>query len=126
MTTQPLPAGQPTGSPLPVRGRLPDPHIWAAHIAQAILDTLFGTRPAQQLFRWTDPAVYRTILSATSASPPAPGSPRPAVRSVRIFMPAAHAAEASVLLQVGPRYRAAAMRLEGTGQRWLCTAFQLL
>lgn len=125
MTTQ-SPAVSPRAVTPVVSREPPDPHIWAAHIAQAILDTIFGTRPAHQLLRWTDPAVYSTILSATPAHPAAPGAPRPAVRSVRISMPVAHAAEASVLLQLGPRYRAAAMRLDGVGNRWLCTAFELI
>lgn len=41
-------------------------------------------------------------------------------------MPAADAAETSVLLQIGTRYRAAAMRLENVDGRWLCTVFELI
>lgn len=108
------------------RDPVPDPHVWAVHIAQAILDTLFGTRPAHHLARWTDPTVYKSILSATSVRRPVPGAPRPAVRSIRVAMPVAHAAETSVLLQVGTRYRAAAMRLESVNGRWLCTVFELI
>lgn len=125
MTAQPL-AAQPAASEVASRDALPDPHVWAAHIAQAILDTLLGTRPAHQLARWTDPTVYSAILSATPGHPASPGAPRPAVRGIRISMPVAGVAEASVLVQVGPRFRAAAMRLEGTDNRWLCTAFDLI
>jgi hypothetical protein len=126
VTTQPLATRPLTASPTVSGDPLPDPHVWAAHIAQAILDTLFGTRPAHQLVRWTDPAVYSAILSATSVHVRTPGAPRPAVRSIRVSMPVARAAEASVVLQVGPRYRAAAMRLESVGNRWLCTTFELI
>lgn len=126
MTPHPL-SPKPLAAPPVISGdTLPDPHVWTAHIAQAIVDTLFGTRPARHLARWTDPAVFSSILSATSVHPPTPGAPRPAVRGIRISMPVAGVAEASVLLQIGSRYRAAAMRLEGVGNRWVCTVFELI
>lgn len=131
MTQQPLATSAfttepPAQSPRRSLEASPDPHVWAVHIAQAILDTLFGTRPAHQLARWTDSAVYNSILSGTPVGRPASGASRPAVRSIRITTPVAHAAETSVLVQIGARYRAAAMRLECVDRRWLCTAFELI
>ena len=111
---------------VPNVAELADPSAWAAHIAQAIVDTLFGTRPIQQLLRWTDAAVYHALVTALSDNSPAPGAPRPAVRRIRISTPAAKVAEVSVLIQMGLRYRAAAMRLEVVGPHWRCTAFDLL
>ena len=41
---------QPTG-----RGDLPDPEHWAAHLAQAVVEVMAGSRQAPQILRWTTP-----------------------------------------------------------------------
>jgi hypothetical protein len=103
-----------------------DPSMWARHIAQAITDALYGKRPVQQLLRWTDPDAYHAIVTTLEAHAPSAGEPRPAVRSLRVSTPTANVAEVSALVQIGHRYRAAAMRLEGDDRRWRCTAFTLI
>jgi hypothetical protein len=44
---------------------------------------------------------------------------------VRVFEPADGVAELSAVVQVGPRYRAVAARLEGRNGRWRCVRLQL-
>jgi hypothetical protein len=112
----------------PVRGTaaLPDPRRWSAKLTQAVMETLYGPRPIQQLARWTDGNVYRAIARRVAArTGPTTGAP-PQVRSVRVCRPAPTVAEASVVVQTGRRVRAVALRLEIRDRRWLCTALEVI
>lgn len=109
---------------------LPEPRRWAARLAQAVLETLAGQRPVQQLSRWTDEPVFvalsrRANLRAARRRPRTPAH-RVTVRSVRASRPAPNAVEACVVVQTGPRARAVALRLEGLDGRWLCTALDVI
>lgn len=114
-------ARQPTSA-----DRLPDARGWAARLAQAIVETLQGQRPLQQLMRWTDDSVYVVIADRLGSRPRAVPVTRPVVRSIRICAPSDGIAEASVVVQSGPRCRALAMRLEGLDGRWRCTALEII
>jgi hypothetical protein len=105
---------------------LPDPRRWSATLTQAVMETLYGPRPVQQLARWTDGTIYRAIAHrVASRSGPTPGA-HPQVRSVRVCRPAPTVAEASVVVQTGRRVRAVALRLEIRDRRWLCTALDVI
>lgn len=110
---------------------LPDPRDWAARFCQAIVEVIGGDRPAAQLVRWTNRAVYTDlnrrvrILGLTSNAATRGQVARPQVRSVRVCQPAVNIAEVAVHLQHGPRSRALAARLEIIDRRWLCTALQI-
>jgi len=101
---------------------------WAARLAQAVVETLGGQRPASQLVRWTAPDVHRDLERRAQvvrrASGSAPRSVRPQVRSVHVCRPSTEVAEVSVHVRHGQRSRAVAMRLERRGDRWLCTVLQ--
>jgi hypothetical protein len=105
---------------------LPEPRRWSARLAQAIVETLHGHRPVQQLLRWTDDAVYSAIIDRLASRPRAAPATRPVVRSIRVCTPTDGVAEASAVIQTGSRCRALAMRLEGLDGQWRCTALEII
>ncbi|HLR93486.1 MAG TPA: Rv3235 family protein [Jiangellaceae bacterium] len=107
---------------------LPEPRRWAARLAQAVLESLGGRRPVQQLSRWLDEAVFAALSRSVRASgrPRAARSPQVVVRSVRAARPTSSTVEACVVVQVGRRARAVALRLEGLDGRWMCTALDVI
>ena len=113
---------QPTG-----RGSLPDPKEWAAHLAQAVVEVMAGSRQAPQILRWTTPDVYAVVArrGAVSARRSGGVARRAVVRSVRVCEPADGVAEACAVVVDGPRVRALAMRLAGLDGRWRIEALQV-
>jgi hypothetical protein len=105
---------------------LPEPRRWSARLAQAIVETLHGHRPVQQLLRWTDDAVYTAITNRLASWPRTAPAVRPTLRSIRVCTPTDGVAEASVVVQTGNRCRAMAMRLEGLDGQWRCTALEII
>lgn len=108
---------------------LPDPRLWSARLAQALVEVLAGDRPLQQLVRWTSADVYRKIerrarIVARGDGAERLGDVRAAVRSVHLCEPRGGVAEACMLVQQGARSRAIAIRLEGVDGRWQCTALE--
>lgn len=106
--------------------RLPEPRRWAARLAQAIVEALYGHRPVQQLLRWTDDVVYAKITQRLASRPRAELGARPTIRSIRVCVPTDGIAEASAVFQTGPRSRALAIRLEGLDGQWRCTALEII
>jgi hypothetical protein len=110
---------------------LPDPRTWSASLALALAETLQGRRPIGQLSRWLDEEVLGHLsvtlrLRRTASGQPRPASGRPAVlRSVRLQFPCPEAVEVSAHVFSDGRSRALAFRLQGWGDRWLCTALEL-
>ncbi|MEO7070101.1 MAG: Rv3235 family protein [Nostocoides sp.] len=116
------------------RRDLPDPHAWAAHVGQAVVEILAGTRNPVQLVRWTTPEVYTVLARRATVvqrrlaeSPDArPASRRPAVvRRVLLCEPADGVAEATVIVVHGNRVRALAMRFVGQDGRWRLTVARI-
>lgn len=117
------------------RQNLPDPADWAAHVGQAVVEVLAGSRNPVQLVRWTTPDVYAVLARRSAvvqrrlaeASPSArPASRRPAVvRRVRVCEPADGIAEATVIVVHGLRVRALAMRFVGQDGRWRLTVVRV-
>jgi len=108
---------------------LPDPRLWSARLAQALVEVLAGDRPLQQLVRWTSDDVYRKVerrlrILARGDGAERLGNVRAAIRSVHLCEPRCGVAEASMLVQEGARSRAIAIRLEGVDGRWQCTALE--
>lgn len=104
---------------------LPDPRRWAAKLTQAVVEILCRRRPAQQLVRWTDDDVHKALARRVARRSVSPTT-RAWVRSVRVCRVSDTVAEASAVVQLGPRACAVALRLEAAGDRWLCTAFEFL
>lgn len=116
--------------PQPTHARdLPDPEEWAAHIGQAIIEVMHGTRPPSQVMRWTTPEVYAVVARRGSRAARRAGGRGPRQRTrvtrARVCEPAPDVAEASVVLVDGPRVRALALRLVGRDGRWVVEALQI-
>lgn len=120
------------------RSDLPDPRGWAAHLGQAVVEVLGGTRSPVQLLRWTTPEVYavlarraasaqrRAAETAARGAARGVGRSRPAVvRRVLVCEPCDGVAEATVVVVDGRRIRALALRLVGQDGRWRLTVLNV-
>lgn len=106
----------------------------ARSIAQAAVEVLAGTRPAQQLSRSLDPRCltalqHRAALTRAHAARAQAGRSRlhrnPLVRSVRVCAVKEGVYEASLVVSEELRSRAVAMRLEGGNGVWKVTALEI-
>lgn len=113
-------------SPTPTAA-LPPAEPFAARLLQAVLEVMAGERPAGQLVRWTDAHVYAWLQRRCVAGTPAPvaARARPVIRSLHVSGPADGVSEVCALVRRGDRCHAVALRLEGRGGRWQCTALEL-
>lgn len=116
--------------PAPPPERL-DPKQWGARIALATFEVLLGRRPAAQLGRYIDQRTASSLAthagqyarkrqqvrSVTVASPQ--------VTSTRVQQPHPDAAEVTVVMHDGYRFRAVALRLTARNTSWVCTAFEI-
>lgn len=108
---------------------LPDPHEWAAHIAQGLVEVMHGVRPPSQVMRWTSPEVYAIVArrGSRAARRQADRSSAHRTRVVRVHVcePAADVVEAAVVLVDSGRVRALALRLVGRDHKWVVEALQI-
>jgi hypothetical protein len=107
---------------------LPDPALWGRRLLIGIIETAGGRRPLQQLAALLSPSVAHGLGTdfGRAAQRRSPHWTHAAtVRSVRACEPAEGVAELSATVQVGPRVRAVALRLESHEHRWRCTRLQL-
>jgi hypothetical protein len=119
--------------PEPGSGRRPGGGEWAEQFAQALAEALAGSRPAQQIRPWTTEQARRRIRQL---GPMLAAEQRPRVRRILTSVPRGGVVEMTVIVGVGPRTRAMAVRLERAGLRqagpdgehedgrWLCTAIE--
>jgi hypothetical protein len=112
-------APRPTG-----RGELPDPTLWARRLLVGLLEARAGRRPLQQLAAHVSRPVHAGLIAEFERQNSTLGYPA-VVKSVRVCEPADGVAEVSAVIQVGPRYRAIAARLEGLDGRWRCVRLQI-
>lgn len=107
--------------------RLPDARTWSTSLALALVEALHAMRPIAQLNRWVDEEVVSAIFLATRRrrSTPDRASTPPVLRSVRLQHPHPRVAEVSAHVSIQGQSLALAFRLEGLGDRWLCTALEL-
>ncbi|NDL58581.1 Rv3235 family protein [Phytoactinopolyspora mesophila] len=122
-------ARRPAGAippPIAAAAGPPEPRRWCAMIVQALIETLYGRRPVQQLSRWTNDAVYQGLEHRIAARPRAVSTATPTVRALRVCEVNPAVVEACAVLQIGSRVRALALRLEATGDQWQCTTLQFV
>ena len=110
-----------------------DRAAWPSQFAQVLAETLAGSRPGGQIRPWaTDQALRRIRQLGPMLAAPA-GGVQPRVRRVVTSRPAAGVVEMTVIVSVGPSFRALAVRLErdrrGRGPApaaasWICTAIE--
>jgi hypothetical protein len=106
---------------------------WPGQFAQALAETLAGSRPSQQIVPWTTVQARRRIRQL---GPQLSATQRPLVRRIVTSHPADDVVEMTVVVRFGTRTRALAVRLERDGPRlrspgrqaspgrWLCTAIE--
>jgi hypothetical protein len=105
------------------RNELSDPETWARRLLVALLEARAGRRPLQQLATHLSTDVLSRVAADLRRNPPQ-GARAPLVRSVRASAPVPGVSEVSAVIELGPRCRAVAMRLEELGGRWRCVALQ--
>jgi hypothetical protein len=99
---------------------------WSRRFFIALLEGAAGRRSMSQLSRHTTLSVLEALRADTAACARlAPGRQPGSVRTVRAFLPTARVAEVSAVIQVGPRFRAVAARLERTAVSWRCVRLQI-
>jgi hypothetical protein len=108
----------------------PDTGAWARLFAQALAEALAGSRPPRQIAPWTTEQARRRIRQL---GPMLQDGPRPVVRRVLTSTPRRDVVEMTVIIGVGPRTRAIAVRLERArpstarpdrGRPWICTVIE--
>jgi Family of unknown function (DUF6459) len=132
----PGPRADPTGAGQPVSPQVVEKPItprnpgspgvgagWPGQFAQALAETLAGSRPHRQLTPWTTEQVRRQIRQL---GPLFATGDRPLVRRIMTTTPATGVLELTAVVGFGPRVRVLALRLEreGAGRAWCCTAIE--
>ncbi len=108
---RPAPA-RPAARPAPARpGQDEVAGSWPGRFAQVLAETLAGSRPPEQIAAWTTEQARRRIRQL---GPLLAATHRPRVRRVIVTSPAGGVLEMTVIVGVGPRVRAVAVRLERT------------
>jgi hypothetical protein len=103
----PAAAGSPTRGPAAPPG-------WPSQFAQVLAETLAGSRPPRQITPWTTERARRHIQRL---GPLLAAGEQPRVRRVVTCRPSADVVEMTVIVGIGPKVRALAIRLERDGPR---------
>jgi hypothetical protein len=102
----------------------PGPGGWPSQFAQVLAETLAGSRPPQQLNRWTTAETRQRIRQL---GPLLASGQQPRVRRVMTSVPAPDVLELTAVVGFGPRVRVLALRLERAdevGLQWRCTEIE--
>lgn len=95
-------------------------------MVQAAVEALRGARPLAQLARWVSPEIYEELAMRSELTQRVRGradiAHRAGIRRIRLCRLGGNAAEATVVVNDGPRVRAVAVRLEGHRGQWRATA----
>ncbi|MGN6791510.1 MAG: Rv3235 family protein [Streptosporangiaceae bacterium] len=95
--------GEPSVQPSSVTG------AWPSQFAQVLSETLAGSRPASQLTPWT---TEQARMRIGQLGPMLAAARRPRVRRVIVTSPIQGVLEMTVIVDIGARSRAVAVRLE--------------
>lgn len=110
----------PTGSTA-----LPDPAQWSSSMARGIVEVLSGSRPIAQLRRWVSNDVWTQLESVLAHHTTPRRSVAARVRATRVCHVRRHVIESAVLVTVGKKHHALALRLEAHRGRWVTTAISM-
>jgi len=112
---------------------LPDPRPLLENLTRCVIEIIAGARDLEQIARWLDDAVYKTLLKrvvlsaqARQVTGRAPSRPTFTIGSVVVCEPRDGVVEAVVVVRGRARARAVAIRLEGLDRRWRATAVHVL
>lgn len=107
--------------------RVPGGDEWTQQFARLLVETLAGVRPSRQILPWL---TGRARVHLRRVAPVFGGGQRPRVVRVLASQPTGGVVEMSVIVSLGSRMRALAVRLEEAARfgqparcpvRWLCT-----
>jgi hypothetical protein len=104
---------RPAAAGSPGRGPAAPPG-WPSQFAQVLAETLAGSRPPRQIKPWTTERARRHIQRL---GPLLAAGEQPRVRRVVTYRPSADVVEMTVIVGIGPKVRALAIRLERDGPR---------
>lgn len=85
---------------------------WPSQFAQVLTETLAGSRPASQIVPWTTEQTRRRI---NQLGPLLATAQQPRLRRVIVTSPSTDVLEMAIVVGIGPRVRAVAVRLERAG-----------
>jgi hypothetical protein len=125
---EPAPCPRPAERRSAPRTSLPDPALWGRRLLIGIIETAGGRRPLQQLSALLSHSVAHGLgadFERAAQRRRRHWTHAASIRSVRACAPADGVAELCATLQVGPRVRAVALRLEADQGRWRCTKLLL-
>jgi uncharacterized protein DUF6459 len=112
---------RPTG-----RHELPEPTVLARRLVIGVIETVTGRRSVAQLRQHTSPTVQAGLARDAGRISRLGTAQRPAaLHSLHVTEPADGVAEVAAVLRVGNRFRALALRLEGSDGRWRCVRLQI-
>jgi len=127
-TTSPRRTGQPDdfAAQHTRRANLPNPELFARRLVVGLIEVATGRRSPLQLATQTSLQVHSGLMRDRGplmrlGSPGRPGR----IHTIHVSEPADGVAEIAVVLAVGARFRAMALRLEGLDGRWRCTRLQV-
>jgi len=119
---------QPSGT-----DELPDPRPLLENLTRCVIEIIAGARDLEQIARWLDDSVYKTLLKRVVLSAQArqatgrnPSRPIFTIGSVTTCEPRDGVIEAAVVVRGRARARVVAIRLEGMDRRWRATAVHVL
>jgi hypothetical protein len=106
---------------------------WPRQFAQVMVEILAGLRPPGQIVPWTTDRVRAQVRQL---SPLLAADRRPRIQRIVVSRPAVYVVEMTVVVSLGPRSRALALRFDyerarpatpgrpARPARWLCTAIE--
>lgn len=112
---------------------LPDPEPLIGNLALCVVEAMAGVRDIEQVARWVTADVFRALMvrvqhaaRARTARRRSARRPNVHVQLTTLQSPAEGTIEAVVVMDVGPRVLAIAIRLEGFDRRWRATSLNIL
>ncbi len=112
---------------------LEDPEALIRAIARCVVEALAGARDIEQIARWLNEDVYRTLQTriemaerARAAASRKAQRPNPILGTVHITEPCDGVVESVVVVRTRARARAVAIRLEGWDRRWRASSIAVL
>jgi len=108
-TDRPVKGGPVKGGPVRGGSATAAAPAWPSRFAQVLAETLAGSRPPRQIEPWTTQQAREHIYRL---GPRMASAQRPRIRRVVTYRPASDVMEMAVVVGLGPRVRALAVRLE--------------
>ena len=116
---------EPSGAPATQRTPLADPRPLLENLGRSVVEALGGYREVEQISRWVAPEVFTLLVQRAQHAKRARalrGLPerRPHIRTRTCLWQevASEVVEAVVIVDLGPRVRSVAIRLERFRDRW--------